>query len=46
MFILKMYFSPLKPEIHVNKGKDVPVYAKKAYGAGGIVPLILNLRIR
>jgi hypothetical protein len=41
-----MYSTPLKPEIHVNKGADVPVHAKKAYGTGGIAPPILKLGIR
>jgi len=41
-----MYFRPLKPEIHVNKGTDVPVHATKAYGAEGIAPPIVNLGIR
>ena len=41
-----MYFSPLKPEIHVNKCTDVPVHTKKAYGAEGTALPILNLGIR
>ena len=45
-FILKMHFNHFKPEIHANKGKAVPAYAKKAYGAAGIAPPILNLGIR